>query len=214
MIYRREVPFILTILFGVLGFTLRTFSDRLSSYSFVEYSYSSGTDDRGTFIGYEILNATNDKVYKNLLFSILAVESDSLNFRSGKIIAQPPLNVDNIDLDRSNSDILGDDYANFSLEYLMPQTKYFVKIYYEGRLSNAPGLLFKVSEMAKANVDLTNPVIVLKSANIFTWLARRQFEVLTALILLWTISIVVYIKLSNHEPTSTNLPNAEAGNLK
>jgi hypothetical protein len=212
MIYQKEVPYLLTILFVVLGYTIKTFSDRLYDYSFVEYQYiTTKTDDLGNYFAYRITNATPDKVYDSLKFSIIISEHDSLQFNSGKIVPSPPLFIQrDLNISRKNEREMGNRYANFMLRFLIPGASYTIKIYYEGIMSHSPELLFRMSEMADAKLDFSDPVIVLKKANWLTWLGKNQFTVLMILVVIWISTILIYLNYANKN--QSNIDNIDAVN--
>ncbi|MEQ9288492.1 MAG: hypothetical protein RIG77_16350 [Cyclobacteriaceae bacterium] len=196
MLTFKELPYLFTILFAVLGYTVKEFSSEILATTFIEYEYASGQDSHGRFVSYYITNTSKKDSYKDLAFTIRA--GGDITFKKGvRVSKRPTFHQFGSVLDVEDHQQFGVDYANFEINHLIPGSTYELRVYYEGKLPKTPDLLFHVDRMIekKENYDFSKPPVYLREAGLATYSAKNKIEIYLFLIIIWTLLIIIYGKV-------------------
>lgn len=210
MLKLNELPYLFTLLFVVLGYTVKELSSEILENTFIEYSYDTGKSDKGTYVAYHIHNVSHKDSYKDLAFTIKRSKADTTTiFHYGIMEAMKPVfEQSETILSKANPFEMGDSYAHFKIPHLIPGSTYELRVYCSILGSHTPELLFHINNMlsTNANYDFSKPPIYLQEASIATSLAKNKVRVYGILIFLWTILIFIYGKFMSKN--NNNGPDA------
>lgn len=84
-----KIPYLLTVLFLLLGWSVSHIADRLLSAPIVEYHYDEAIKGDVKTVEYTINNISYDKLYKNLRFSILSTPDTCID--KVEVFPVPPM---------------------------------------------------------------------------------------------------------------------------
>jgi len=184
-----KLPYLLTILFVLVGWGLKHSVDRLLKSPIIEYKMEKSGLKKGQLIVYEITNISRDTVFRNLQFEFL-VDTEKSKFMQDKckLTIHPPLNIQK----RADK---GDGHFKFSLEEFHPSCKVGVDLELSGDVS--PTLHF--STISDSGSPTSQPVMLL-SSSFDTLLVKHELGIIKVLVLVWVALILVFlfaIKRSN-----------------
>ena len=183
MLKIKELPYFLTLLFSLLGVSVKYLSDKIQSSSFIEYELKYCDTDSLKYYDCIIENVSADKTYRSLFFSIYIKDTINGSFTNAFIIPYPPVFQANFIV---NGEQLGKAYANFIVTELIPGSKYKLRIGYTGEIT--PQFIFKAEQSGK-----NNPPYYFKESSIITKIAKNEFGIIFSFIFLWFILIVIYM---------------------
>lgn len=210
MLKFKELPYLFTILFAVLGYTVKELSEEMLETTFIEYEFDKGQTKRGKFVSYSIYNISRKDSYKNLAFTLKRHRDDTLgSFILGVMNAKKPVfEQSETILNLKDAFAIGESYAHFKIPHLIPGSTYELKVYYNGKFNYRPELLFHIRNMLKINseYDFSKPPVYLKKAGISTWLAKNKIGIYILLILLWIILIIIYAKFMSKSNDDSSTP--------
>lgn len=195
----RELPYIIAILFTMLGWTFSEISAILTKHPTIEYQFSNHINKKGQmYFSYTLTNLTRDKAFSGLLFQL---ELDTADYAycqldSGKIIAKSPAPRDGYQ--RINDKLKN--HINFSLKRFYPQTQYKLIVYYS--MMNTKDS--EVRPFFSYTNDNSSELVILKEASIFTYLVKHDLWVYLILFIFLVILISMYFfSASLHENKTT-----------
>lgn len=198
----KELPYFLTLLFSLLGVSVKYLSDKVLSSSFIEYRLIQSNENSQTYYDCIIQNVSDDKTYKNLFFNIFIKDTTEGKFTKAWIFPYPPY----FQSDRLvKGQAIGRAYANFVITDLIPNSKFKLRVAYQGKIN--PQLVFRAEQSGNGN-----PPYNLKEYSALTWIAKNEFQIIFGLIAFWSILIILYLfKLKNTSNESTKpIPGFDA----
>ena len=181
----KDFPFLLTLLFGLLGYQINKISENILNSPSVEYYlYVDSTYVKGDTIykNYECLNTniTNHTSFKDLTINFQCNEKNSLRMFYPQIFTIPPSSRYYGDPESLDKTLLV-----FEISTLQPGDKY--------------KLLFKSTTLSKdakskpslyLKADITVRII---ERSILTWFVKNFLLINLSLILFWLVLIILYI---------------------
>jgi hypothetical protein len=184
----KELPYFLTLLFSLLGISVKYLSDKILSATFVEYRLIDNHENSRNYYDCIIQNVSEDKAFKNLFFNIFIEDTTEGKFVKAWIESYPPFFQSDRFVQGQN---IGMSYANFVITDLIPNSKFKLRVAYEGKIK--PQFIFKAEQSGNGN-----PPYNFKEHSFFTWIAKNEFQIIFGLIAFWSISIILYLlKLKN-----------------
>lgn len=178
----KELPYILTILFALVGWTFSQISGILTKYSTIEYRFEDHKEHH--YFSYRLTNLSRDKSFKdlNIHVELDTTDYDLCELDSGQILAISPAPRDGF---RKNNDKVKN-HINFTLKRMYPQTEYILVAYYTRHGNEKEVMPF----FSYTNDD--NETLILKKASVFTFLVKNELWVYTGLFIFLLILIFLY----------------------
>lgn len=189
LITLNDFPFLLTLLFGLVGYQINNITNNILSSPSVEYDLTlinSHIQNHKVVQSYEcvVTNITNDKLFKDLTINFISEKGSKLKIFNPKIIPLPPSS------------------QHYSTPFSLDKQLLVYTI-----LKLQPGDRYKLTFEGKNNKDFPKelPSIYLTSDNavkiidksIATWFVKKFNLINLSLIVIWTILILLYFKVIN-----------------
>lgn len=179
MIHEEKVPYLLTILFIALGWTVSQLSTDMTKSPIIEYKQDRRYATKHTFT---ITNISSEKLFSDLTFKLrIPGDSQAKCMDSPKIYSTSPTELKSPTNGIPEPKCVDDEYAEFILHHLQP---------------GATVKLEMKTNKEVVDVDIyiwcKNPVRLIE-ASLQTWVAKNQFGVMGGLICLWTVLIIIYL---------------------
>ena len=178
-----KLPYLLTVLFVLIGWGLTHTVDRLLKSPIIEYKIIyKDSQDKSQLLVYEIANISRDKVFRNLQFELLLTDTRKGKFKGDEctLLICPPMNI-------TKEPETGDDTFRFFLEEFHPNWKIGVSLKLSG--DNNPTLHF--STIADDGKYRNQPVMLLQSS-FETFLVKHEFGIIVILLIAWCFLILIY----------------------
>jgi len=168
-----KIPYLLTVLFLLLGWSVSHIADRLLSAPIVEYSYKESIHGDIDNVEYTINNISYDKLYKKIIFSILPSAGTNINIDTVEVKPVPPMVLE-------NEPQFTNDCINIEIPEFHPGTS--IKI------------LFELPKGSKHNLHFSsdNTAIKLVKSCLMTLVVKHELTILLAMVALWLILIITY----------------------
>lgn len=173
---------------------MKYLSDKVLSASFIEYRLMESQENSRTYYDCIIENVSEKETYKNLFFNIFIEDTTEGKFTRAWIVPYPPYFQSDRFVEGQN---IGKTYANFVITDLIPNSKFKLRVAYEGKIK--PQFIFKSEQSGN-----DNPPYNFREYSVFTWIAKNEFQIIFGLIALWSTLIVLYLyKLKKTADEST-----------
>lgn len=193
----KDAPYLLTILFGALGYTFTTLSENLYSTPIIEYriTYS---EDTVKYINCRITNVSRDKYYEQLYFELIH-ENKDVHFNRALLNSEFPYFMNHEEKSAKDVEVMGFNYYKFSIKSLVPFSTYKVRINYKGETLNDLRLIYDINKMREENFKIDEISIYLRKADLLSWIAKNQMEFSGILIIIWILCITSYLFYINKQ---------------
>ncbi len=189
---QKEVPYFLTVLIALLGYTIQTASSEIMSRDMIEYSYSNKEYKGEKAVRFFISNLSNDKHYRNLKFSVLA-NSNDMEFKMGILLAKEPFSQSGTRIDERNLKDFFPNAVNFKIDNLLPGAKLQLIVLYKGKLGDNRPVLNLLNDPADSTGFSVEPdAPLLSESNLETYIAKNNLSIMLLLVLVWIVLIVFY----------------------
>ncbi len=189
---QKEVPYFLTVLIALLGYTVQTASSEIMSRHMIEYSYSNRAYKDQKAVRFFISNLSNDKHYRNLRLSVLANGND-MKFQMGILLAKEPFSQSETRIDESNERDFFHNAINFKINNLLPGAKFQLIVLYEGKIGDNRPVLNLLNDSADpTGFSVESDAPLLSESNLETYVAKNNLSIMLLLVLVWIILIVFY----------------------
>lgn len=195
-----KFPYLLTILFALIGWGLTHSVDRLINSPIIEYKLKKEfSENGGKTVSYEITNISRDRLFENLEFKLLCKRGYKGKFLKAKSKPFPPM-------DLPEEVEFGDEYVKITIPEFHPDWKFILTV----KMSEDfyPTLHFSSKNSATGN----KPIRLLQSG-FETCIIKHELQIIVGLIALWLLTIVIYLALigkkNNSEP---DVKPCQAGN--
>lgn len=202
-----KFPYLLTILFALIGWSLTHSVDRLINSPIIEYKLKKECSGNGRkLVSYEITNISRDRLFENIEFKLLCKRGCKGKFLQAKLKLPPPMDIsEEVEMD--------DDYVKFSIPELHPDWKLLLTV--EMSEDFNPTLHFSSKKSANDN----KPIRLLRSS-FETYLIKHELKIIIGLIVFWSLLIILYLVLiggknnsgSREAPCQSKNPKTEVGN--
>lgn len=204
MFFRKEFPYLFTILIALIGWTINHISNRILDSKLIYYSSRIYLDDYNDYISefkdstfkvmeLSIKNLTTDKLYKDLFFTIkLPDSSENGEIKALIMKPTPPLLYKGYYEEK----VFGR-MTSVKIEGLHPQTSVKLLVYFKGEYE--PKIFLEYNKISKRNID--DPILFLKSG-IRTKILENETTIFITLLIIWIILIGFYLfklRTVNHE---------------
>lgn len=181
-IYLKEKgPYLLTLLFAALAWTINQVSEDISSAPTIEVMKASSLED-GPAVVYTITNISKNSVFKDLLFAVhLDGKTPAKCVQRPRLKAFPPVKIWSDDPTKIERPICKSDLvAEYKVEQLQPG----------GRVQ----LIMKVSQLSGTELYVkSDSAIRVKETSLETLLLKYKFQMLVSLVVIWGLAIFYYI---------------------
>lgn len=184
MLYQEKVPYLLTILFAALSWTISQVSNEIGASPVIEYSHSIKMENSNYKHVFELTNISSSTVFNDLYVN-LRLEKDT----SAKCIGEPeiiPVPPSELRDPKQSTGVKRPTCNDKTAEYIIAQIQ--------------PGATINLVMFTdkKDSIDIyvfcKDSVMVLKSS-IKTFISKHRFSVMISLIMLWTVLILLYLKM-------------------
>jgi hypothetical protein len=173
-----KIPYLLTILFALLSWSLTHIVSRTIEAPTMEYTIKEKLSEKGIEVTYTVSNISRNKLFENINFHLILKSGSILN--SPIISMQKPMDVKDVDKPTS-----GNNYINWTIPELHPgwEFKIWMRISKDG------------DHALHFNTDSNKPIRLIESS-FETFLLRNEFRIIKYMILSWLILIVIYISIN------------------
>ena len=182
-----KIPYLLTMLFALIGWTLTHIADRLLQSPIIEYRVEEQQDNNDRTVSLTLTNISKDKLFKDVQFDWLIQDINKGKFiRDSSYLTEfPPMTL-------QTTEETEEDHVRFTIKEFHPSWKLQLTSKVLG--SALPTLHFSTM----SNIQEKNPTvepIFLIDASFETFLVKNELEILFYLLLLWFLLIMAYIIL-------------------
>jgi len=177
-----NMPFFITAIIAILGWSLTHIVDRLIKSPIIEYKIIERIEGKQIKSVYQFTNITRDRLFKNIEFQLLLDNPSTGNFFiEDECFLQipPPLNI-------KGKEKKGLSYFNFRVDALHPNCSIRAVVKISG--DNKPTVHFITYE----NKDNKTQPIMLVSNSFDTYLIKNELELIKYLILIWLFILFCY----------------------
>ena len=186
-----KFPYLLTILFALIGWGLTHSVDRLINSPIIEYKLTKEfTENRKQLVSYEITNISRDRLFQNIEFKLLHKRGSKGKLSQANSKTFPPM-------DLPEQVQFGAEYATITIPEFHPDWKFVLTV--EMSEDFYPTLHFSSKNPAAGN----RPIRLLRSG-FETYIIKHELQIIVGLIALWLLTIVIYLafiaKHNNAEP--------------
>lgn len=178
MLTLKEAPYFLTLLFSLLGLTVKYLSHTILTDSFIEYDTEFSSQHDQKYYDCVLSNVSNKRSYSNLEFKISIGDTSGGHFINAYMKPSAPIYLNDI----KSTDQAGN-YANFTIRKMIPNSRYTLRVRYVG----------EVEPIFAFDPEKTTESINLKESSMITWIAKNEFEILFFLIAFWSALIITYL---------------------
>jgi hypothetical protein len=188
MLYEEKVPYLLTILFVALGWTISQVSTDLEKSPIIEYKTCRKVGTKGTIYTYTITNISSQKLFKKLKFVLRPKKSVGV-----KCLGEPEMNPQApLELKDPEKD------PNRRIRHEVPKYIGNSAVYFVPQLQPGTSIQLVMKTDKKAEIDITlwcdKPVRFLASS-LQTLIVKKRFGFLMGTIVIWFILIFIYFVL-------------------
>jgi len=178
-----EFPYLLTIIFTLLGWTFTKISDKITKLPTIEYALDQSENKlHKSILTFSLINLTDDKQFKNVG---IRIEIDSLDYESkiekGVLIAIPPASrwTDEPFITSMKNEI------QFKIPVFNPGCEYQLQVFCEGTIRDPVPSIFYFDENQTESV-------ILKKSSFFTFIVKNDLTIYLALFVTLCALILLY----------------------
>jgi len=204
MLYEEKTPYLLTILFVALGWTISQITTDLTKSPILEYKQCKKVMANKTKHAIAITNISLEKVFSNLIFKLRPeAGSGVICLDSPEMIAPPPTELKSPTQQKEGEgfqepECINGEYAEYSLPKLQP------------------GATIQIVMNTDKDVDVNLYVwsensVRLVESSFLTWAAKNRFGLLICLICVWALLIIIYLILIHKNPCNNQENEGEKG---
>ena len=191
----KEIPFFLTLLFGILGYTVNMIADQIINSDIIEYKFSNQNYQKENALRFIISNLSTSKTYQNLNFSMIRSKQDTIQFKEGYLVPKEPFSESFTRLNPDNKRAFFSDNVNFKINNLLPgATFHLIVTYKNGSSFQRPLLNININDPASDHFNTKTESPYILESNWQTSLAKNNLLILVALVVLWSVLIISYLK--------------------
>lgn len=199
MRYEEKTPYLLTILFVALGWTISQVSTDLTKSPIIEYKQCRKTKTNETKHIFTITNISSEKAFSNLIFNLRPEPTSGAKcLGETRMIVPPPTELKNPSQEEGacQPECVNGKYANYILPQLQP-----------GAIVQ---LVMNTDKAADVNIYIwCNDPVRLVESSLQTLVVKNRFCVMIGLICIWAFLISLYLVLL-HKKRRSN-PKNEGG---
>jgi hypothetical protein len=193
----KDFPFLLTLLFGLIGYQVNNITDNILNSPSIEFDLSvRNSEKRGDEIykSYEcvITNITNNKLFKDLTINFKRTKNSSLKIYNPKMTPLPPSSQHYIDPESLDKKIL-----IYTVLKLQPGDKYRLNFETKSKIDSA-------NDHPEIFLTSNDPVRITEKS-ISTWFVKNFNLINLILIIFWTILIIIYFSTLNSNSNEENI---------
>jgi len=175
LLSKDTVPYLLTVLFATLGWTLTTFVSQIGSSPIIEYTKT--RSNNLTEVTFEVQNISKNIKFTNLIFYILLNDNEP-----GRCVGKPvivPIAPLHFGKDREEPICREGVESVFLIDEFHPYSKVSMSVIANGKTD--------------AEIRLTSSnAVLLKEENYQTRLIKYELEILIFMIAFWTVCIIMF----------------------
>ena len=173
---QKEFPYLLTMLFVMLGWTMNRIIDSITEAPTLEYKVILKEEEGSYICVYSLQNISNNRRFSNIIFDIEQKAHDAKDsILATTIVSYPPASTRGIEREYEP------DFAKFIINEFQPDWRYDLKL----KLNHEPDLLISFTS--------EQDDILLKKASLSTFIVKNEMVISVCLILLWIILIFMYL---------------------
>lgn len=178
----KDFPYIITILFAIIGWGIVHLVDEFNKKPIVEYEVSTEKKENATEFTYKISNISDNSNFKNLTFVIKTQTDDDTILKHSVTVPAPMYNHQENNGDRSPSLVVSE--ANkFAYTVVEFQPDWEVDLKIEKKKSEVPKLRFYTD---------SSSAVLLVEKSWETCIYKNEEVIIFALILLCILFVVLY----------------------
>jgi hypothetical protein len=170
-----NTPFIVTLVIGVLGWTLSHIADRIEQSPAIKYSLTQETVGPNSWVNLDIKNITENKKFKNL--TIVLAAPDKSSFKDAQIVPRPPA------FEGDAPWRLAGRTAQFTIPAIQPGWEFHIMGEYNG---TGKAVVRFISDDSESVVRAIEP-------SIETWLAEYESDILYGLVIVWLLVLTGHL---------------------
>lgn len=170
---QNQFPYLLTVLFVMIGWSLNRIITNLTEAPTIEYSCSIEEKKEGICYTYSLINLSKDNQFDSLMFDL--EPEDQVVVVGAEIITHAPASTRVIDRKFKNN------LAKFMIYKFQPGAVYDLVLITDKKVG------LRLSFISKTGIRLA-------PASFKTWLVKNELEVIVALLLVWISFIFLYLK--------------------
>jgi hypothetical protein len=171
-----KFPYLLTLLFVLLGWGLTHTVDRLLDSPLIEYTVKQEAKEGSVNIEYQITNITRDKLFKGLSFLVMLPDTPKARIVKASWAVLPPIRLDPSAKEPDTNAMR----AIYYVPQFHPNCSIRLQVLISG--SVVPPLRFSSSDTA----------VMLIHSSLQTFLVRNEICILVILMATWSIAILAY----------------------
>lgn len=178
----KEFPYLLTILFVLVGWSFTHVVNRLLQSPTLEYKIRESRE-KANSLSYEIENITRDKLFKDLTFLLLFDGPAKEKLIKADLVVLPPARISG---EVKLPPVVEAEYAKFFVPEFHPNWRMALKVELKVGLSEKeyPRLRFSTGD---------DKPIRLVPASFETFLVKHEFSIILILLVSWSLLIISYL---------------------
>jgi hypothetical protein len=182
-----KMPYLLTLLFALAGWTVVHIVDRLSQSPIIEYSVCESRNDGHTVYELTIINISQRTLFKNLRFDWMMKDSAKAKFIDGKsfLFSFPPMLGDYTPQTLPRQ-------VSFTLLDFQPHGKVSLRTETSGATECDLYVSFVSSEDNPNDIVAADGPLMLLRASPTTFILKYEFSILIISLVVWSVCIVLY----------------------
>lgn len=183
MLYQEKAPYLLTLLFSALAWTVAQVAEDAARNPVLEYKKQTMASGEATSNVFTLTNISSDRALSGITVKLrIKKEGDAMCIEQPKMLIFPPMELSDPDgkEEASSPEYIDDICASYRIPKLQP------------------GAIVRLTMKTNKNVPVeiyvwSKDTVKVVEASLQTRIIKRKFTVLVFLIVLWSLLILIYM---------------------